>query len=275
MFKLRPIAAAPAPVRIVVFLVILVGCWIPWLVLVSRCIADANSLTIFSMAGLFVLFLLLWRWWNLKLYRHTGWWRQYGLVWTKSNAIDLAQGLAIGFGCCWSLFILENRLGWLQFRSTAEFLPLLLLEGSASALLISFAEETIFRGWILTELNWDYRPQTSLWANALVFAGAHFLKPLDEIVRTWVTFPALVILGLTLVWARWSHGDRLGICIGLHAGLVWAYYLINVGELVEYSPTVPTWIIGIDRNPIAGILGIIFLSILALWMRYLYKRINI
>jgi hypothetical protein len=53
--------------------------------------------------------------------------------------------------------------------------------------------------------------------------------------------------------------------MGLHGGLVWGYYILNVGELVKYSDTVPTWITGIDRNPLAGVMGILFLILLVLW----------
>jgi membrane protease YdiL (CAAX protease family) len=57
-----------------------------------------------------------------------------------------------------------------------------------------------------------------------------------------------------------SEGDRLGIPIGLHAGLVWGYYIVNVGQLIEYSNQVPVWVTGIDGNPIAGVMGLLFLS---------------
>ena len=52
----------------------------------------------------------------------------------------------------------------------------------------------------------------------------------------------------------------MGICIGLHGGLVWGYYIINVGEMVRYNDRVPVWVTGIDNNPIAGVMGLIFLS---------------
>jgi LPXTG-motif cell wall-anchored protein len=87
------------------------------------------------------------------------------------------------------------------------------------------------------------------------------------VVRTLPTFPALVLLGLTLVWAKRSSGGRLGLSIGLHAGLVWAYYILNVGQLVQYSNNVSPWITGVDNNPIAGLMGLLFLSVLAVWMR--------
>ncbi|MEQ8960279.1 MAG: CPBP family intramembrane glutamate endopeptidase, partial [Coleofasciculus sp. C2-GNP5-27] len=79
-------------------------------------------------------------------------------------------------------------------------------------------------------------------------------------------FPGLVLLGLTLVWAKRGQG-RLGLPIGLHAGLVWGYYLINVGQLVQYSGQVSPWITGVDGNPIAGVMGLAFLMVLALGIR--------
>jgi hypothetical protein len=63
-----------------------------------------------------------------------------------------------------------------------------------------------------------------------------------------------------------KYHDRLGICIGIHGGLVWGYYILNVGNLLQYTKTVPDWITGIDGNPIAGILGLIFLYLLLVWM---------
>ena len=60
--------------------------------------------------------------------------------------------------------------------------------------------------------------------------------------------------------AKYKYGDRLGMSIGIHAGLVWAYYIVSVGQLIEYTNKVPVWITGIDGNPIAGVMGLMFLS---------------
>jgi LPXTG-motif cell wall-anchored protein len=59
----------------------------------------------------------------------------------------------------------------------------------------------------------------------------------------------------------------LGKSIGLHAGLIWAYYILNVGQLIKYTGTVPDWLTGIDKNPLAGVMGLLFLTILAIWIR--------
>ena len=48
---------------------------------------------------------------------------------------------------------------------------------------------------------------------------------------------------------------------------MWGYYIVNVGNLINYTDKVPNWITGIDGNPIAGILGLSFLAVLALAMR--------
>jgi hypothetical protein len=136
-----------------------------------------------------------------------------------------------------------------------------------SALGIGFAEELVFRGWLLDELQRDYSARASLWADAAIFAALHFLKPLSEAIRTLPAFPGLLLLGLTQVWAKRSSGGLLGLPIGIHAGLVWGYYILNVGKLVKYSEQVSPWITGVDGNPIAGVMGLLFLSLLAFWMR--------
>ena len=219
------------------------------------------------MGLLFGEFLWLLRWWGKNVYGRPHLLKQYGLVRSRKNGLDLIQGLIIGLLFTFSLFLLEALLGWVAFKPPQAELPRIILEGFLSALGIGFAEELVFRGWVLDELQRDYTPKVSLWVEAIIFAVLHFLKSLAEIIRTLPTFPALVLLGLTQVWAKRSSGGRLGLPIGIHAGLVWGYYILNVGKLLEYSNNVSPWIIGVDRNPIAGFMGLLFLGVLAFWMR--------
>ncbi|BAU63219.1 Abortive infection protein [Stanieria sp. NIES-3757] len=219
------------------------------------------------MGLLFIEFLILSWIWGKYVYQQPNLLTKYGLVWTKINGFNLLKGLAIGFCFCWGLFSLEALFGWVKFNPASEFLLRIVLEGLLSALGIALAEELVFRGWILRELEQDYTKNKAVFINALFFALSHFIKPIAEIIRTFITFPALLILGLTLVWAKWGHRNRLGICIGIHGGLVWGYYILNVGNLLTYTNQVPAWITGIDGNPIAGIMGLLFLSLLAMWMK--------
>jgi len=178
----------------------------------------------------------------------------------------LLRGLATGLITTLLLFGTEGALGWLVWQPQSIFLLRIIIEGLVSALAVGFAEELLFRGWLFDELQRDY-PTSVVWATAITFAVAHFIKPLAEIIRTLTQFPGVLMLGLLLVWAkRWRRG-RLGLSMGLHAGLVWGYYIINVGQLIRYSHTVPDWVTGVNNNPLGGLIGLLFLSVLALWVR--------
>jgi hypothetical protein len=268
---LKPIfpklATLPFPLRLGVFLVTLLLFWLPLAAPIYLLIPDPNLVTILTMGLLFGEFLLLLNWWGRKVYGQSQLLRRYGLERSRRNGIDLLQGLSLGLCFTLALFVVEGWLGWLEWQPSSMALPRLVLEGLLSALGIGFAEELVFRGWLLDELQRSYSLKTSLWANATLFAVLHFLKPLSEVIRTLPGFPGLVLLGLTLVWGKRSHRGRLGLPIGLHAGLVWGYYIVNVGQLVDYSDRVSPWITGVDGNPLAGIMGLLFLSVLAFWMR--------
>jgi hypothetical protein len=130
----------------------------------------------------------------------------------------------------------------------------------------------LFRGWILSELERDYSKNIGLIGCSLVFAILHFIKPLDVILATWSQFVGLVILSVALVLARRRCDRRLGVSIGLHGGLVWCYYIVNTTHWLQPTGIVPEWVTGINGNPIAGIVGIIFLSVIAIGFRYFPKK---
>lgn len=260
--------------RIVVFICVLAFLWLPLALPIYWQLADNSNLaSIITMAILFVELLVLWQLWGKLIHQENNIIKSYGLVISSPNFREFCQGLAFGFWLCLSLFITEAVCGWIKVVPSEGNLLRIALEGWLSALGIALAEELLFRGWLLDELERDYGYKTCIWATAIAFAVAHFLKPLSEIIRTAVTFPALVLLGLALVGAKYKHGDRLGFSIGIHGGLVWCYYIVNVGQLIEYSQGIPPWITGIDGNPLAGIMGLLFLSGLV-WLIFTNKFSN-
>lgn len=136
------------------------------------------------------------------------------------------------------------------------------------ALAVGFAEEMLFRGWLLAELEKDYTARAALMMNALFFAVTHFIKPLNAIISTSPQFFGLAALGMALVWARRNQAKNaaqtsLAYPIGLHAGLIWGYYIVNVGGLSETTGLAPTWVTGINENPLAGLLGLMLLGAIA------------
>jgi hypothetical protein len=261
------VALYPAPMRLGFFILVLLLFWLPLAAPIYLFLAsDPNLVTILTMGFLFVEFLFLIEFWGKKVHREARILSRYGLVRTRRNGIDLLNGLSVGLVLVLSLFILLQILGWSEWQKPSEALFSIVFQGLLSALGVGFAEELVFRGWLLDELERDYNLKVSIWADALIFALLHFLKPLGEVIRTFPQFPGLVLLGLNLVWAKRASQNRLGLSIGLHAGLVWGYYIVRVGGLVEDGNKVSPWITGVDGNPLAGLIGLLFLLLLAFWI---------
>lgn len=259
--RLKIIAEFSAPVRISIFVGVLAILWLPLALPIYWLLReDSNLASILTMALLFVELLFFWRFWGRLVHGEEHIFARYGLVKSRRNAREFFQGLAIGWWLCLGLFITEAFFGWIKVVNPEVNLIRIVSEGLLSATGIALAEELLFRGWLLDELQRDYGKKNCMLVTALVYAVAHFLKPIEEIIRTAVTFPALVLLGIALVLAKYKHGDRLGTSIGIHAGLVWGYYIVNVGQLIEYTNQVPVWVTGIDGNAIAGVMGLVFLS---------------
>jgi membrane protease YdiL (CAAX protease family) len=255
------LARSPAPVRIASFLLVLLVLWLPWVGLVYWRVNDLNTISILTMSVLFVeFFVLLWVW-GRRIYGRSHPIRGYGLWLTRTNGLDLLHGLAQGVGGLFSLFGIKWALGWTVWQAAIS--PKIAVEGLLVALAFGLMEELIFRGWLLDELERDYAPQRSLWIGAIAFAVLHFIRPLSEMVRTFPQFPGLVLLGLALIWGKRGSQGRLGFSIGLHGGLIWGFYMVNVGQMTQTTGQVPTWITGIDGNPLAGVLGFICLSTIA------------
>jgi uncharacterized protein len=266
--KLLRLARWSAPIRLLAFLLLVVLAWLPIAVLLVRLIADANTETIATMSLLFVGFLIGIRQWGRRVHQDPRIFRTYGLVWTRQNGRELLVGLGLGLSSLFGLFLVQGWLNWVAWQPISIGLGRVILEGLLAGLGTGFAEELVFRGWMLDELERDYAPKTALWVSSLLFAVLHFLKPLTEVIRTFPQFPGLLLLGLALVWAKRSTQERLGLPIGLHAGLVWGYYIVQVGALATYTQTVPEWMTGIDQNPLAGLAGLVLLSGLAAGMKW-------
>lgn len=259
------IAQLPTPLRIGIFVLTLLVIWVPIALPIRSIVQDPNLTTIITMPLLYTAFLVLVRLWGRLVYREPNLFKVYGFRQPKQFSRELVKGLGIGLISLLTMFVLQGVLGWVQWQPLQSTFPRIVLEGGIVAIAYGFAEELLFRGWLVNELDRGYSPSTSLWASSLIFALLHGIRP---------QLPALVILGLTLVWAKRACRGRLGLSIGLHAGLIWGYYLVNVGQLFKFTNVVPVWVTGIDKNPLAGMMGILALSAIALSMRFLALRSN-
>jgi membrane protease YdiL (CAAX protease family) len=257
------LATAIAPVRISVFLAILLVIWLPFAAPIYGLVSDPNLVSIMTMLLLYAEFIVLVQLWGRLIYHQSAQLTRYGLVWTQQNGLELLKGLGIALLFLSSLFCLEGLLGWLDWHLNISTLPRVMVEGLGIGLGVGFVEELFFRGWLLDELQRDYRPAFAFGCNSFVYTLLHFIKPVAVLLRTWPEFAGLFLLGLIFIWAKRAGQGRLGFPIGLHVGLVWGYYLIKVGQLIQYNSSIPAWITGIDGNPLAGGMGLLFLGMLA------------
>jgi hypothetical protein len=254
--------------RIGLFLLLLVTVWLPIALPISLMISDRNLVTLLTLPILYGEFLLLVQGWNRWIYRQPHPLRRYGLRQPRRNLRNLLAGLLVGWTAVLGVFGLQWCGGAIDWVAPTASFPRIVAEAWWMSLPLGFAEELLFRGWLLDELERDYSAPVALWATSLVFAIAHFLRPWSEILQTWLSFPALLILGLALGWAKRSGQGRLGLPIGLHAGLVGAYYVFNVGKLMQPVAGVPLWLTGMNGNPLASLPGVIGLGLIAVVMRW-------
>ncbi len=244
--NLAKLATCPAPVRIVAFVGLLLLIWLPLALPIYGLLTTQVS-GILAPVVLYAEFLWLTTWWGRYVHQEPRLLRHYGLVWTATNGRYLAQGIAIGVVSLFAMFAIQTAAGWVWWQPPVS-LGKVAIEGLLVAIAVGVAEELLFRGWLLDELERDYTPGTALYTTSILFAVLHFIKPIEVILKTLPQFAGLMVLGMALVWAKRAAGGRLGLAIGLHAGLVWGYYLVNVGQLVTYTNRVPAWVTGIATH---------------------------
>lgn len=230
--------------------------------------AARNLVTILTMPLLYAEFVLLVVLWGRFVYGQTNLFKRYGFRQPRKNLRDVVRGVSVGLLSLLLMFVLQSAFGWVVWQFPQPTFARIFLEGAGVAIAYGVAEELLFRGWLLDELQRGYSAQTALLTSSIIYAALHCIRPLQESIQ----FPALIILGLILVWAKRLTQGRLGLSIGFHAGLIWGYYIVNVGQLVTYSDQVPEWVTGIGRNPLAGIVGIFSLGAIALWIRGAARR---
>ena len=139
---------------------------------------------------------------------------------------------------------------------------------------VGFAEELIFRGWLLEELKNQFGLKKAIFSQALIFSLVHvgFDLPFWEMLS--ILF-GLFLLGIILSLRRLKDSNSLWGCIGMHGGLVGIWFVLNNG-LVEISKDAPMWIVGpgfINTNPLGGLYGIFLLSSLCVVSFYKLNKL--
>ena len=135
----------------------------------------------------------------------------------------------------------------------------LLLNGFALGVGVGFAEELLFRGWLLGELEFRFASKAwgkslALVLQALVFSLAHtrFNLPLTSLCGL---LGGLTLLGLALGLQRRADAGLIWGAVALHGGLVGGWFVLNQGLIGQQ-----------EGNPIGRLLAWIPLLLL-IWVR--------
>lgn len=153
------------------------------------------------------------------------------------GVLTLLPILVILYGL--DVHIIDTSRSWTALKVVERVSIALLL-----ALLISFAEEPLFRGLLLTSLRKKMVMAAAIGISSFYYAALHFLKSktripyeevqfssgfklLGEAFENWLNpdilsaLIALFMVGLFLAVIRTQVKQSLGLCIGYHASWVW------------------------------------------------------
>ncbi|MGK7912760.1 MAG: lysostaphin resistance A-like protein [Synechococcus sp.] len=185
--------------------------------------------------------------WGKWVHRQAHPYRALGLRSMPRCSQELMVGVAIGMLGGFVPLLAESALGWLNWQPVdPDVLLTAWLNAIATAVAVGFAEELLFRGWVLEELRLDYPDWLAATVTTLVFA----------VVHQWgLQLVGLLLVGAILVRSKYLTGDRLGLSIGLHTGWVLAISAVNISDWVGYTAAIPDWVTGVGGNPLAGLVG--------------------
>jgi membrane protease YdiL (CAAX protease family) len=252
-------------VKVITFLLIWGIIWLPLGIIITNIIKGVKQKTITTeqklplVASLYLLAPLMVKGANQILGYS---WRDYGLNWQLGFFLSLLLGLGLSLASLATTFLVQGWLNYLEWypenlkKFKEVIFPLL-----GVGLGIGLIEELIFRGLIFTELQQEYTIIIAAIISSAIFALLHLIW---EQKKTMPQLPGLWLMGMVLVEARLIAQGSLGLAIGLHAGWIWGLSSLDSSGLFAYTPNASRWIIGIDKQPLAGLAGIICLLATAL-----------
>ncbi len=234
---------------------------------------SSNNLSIIGTIITFVLFLILLPSWGKIRWKTDHVWLSIGLNFkNKFTALKLFLS-----GFIFSVFLLIilflclllcggiDRTDYIKFNQLLN--AILLIVG------IVFAEEIIFRGWLMEEMVMLYGYRRGVIFQSIIFSLAHFRSDIG-LLALIPFLSGLFLFGIVLTLRRTIDKGSLWGCIGLHGGFVSIWYLIDSG-MVSFSIDTPYFLLGPSKNmvnPIGSVNGIIILLITIFFQRRLFSK---
>ncbi len=236
---------------------------------------EKENLSLIGTIFTFLLFIFLLPYWFYIKRNISNTWVLLGITKHKflKNFVNFSQGIL--FALVLIIIILlpllqKNYISWI-----GEFSPSILLNSIVLGLGVGFAEEIIFRGWLLEELKFEYGTKISIALQAIAFSCVHNLS--NEIFWNLIGLRlGFILLGIFLSLLRIRDKGSLWNCIGIHGGLVGIWFFINHG-LIEFKETTPSFLAGPFTqnipNPIGSFSAILILLLLCIFYTIKSKKI--
>ena len=234
---------------------------------------SSDDLSIIGTIITFSLFLIVLPSWASIRWKNNNLWLSIGLDFRSNfRAIKtfssgfLFSSLSLLVFC---LFI--YLFGWVDSFNSIKLDALL----NAILLIISivFAEEIVFRGWLMEEMALLFGLRRGIIFQSAIFSLAHYRSDIG-LLSLIIFLTGLFLFGIVLTLRRTiDKGSLLG-CIGLHGGFVGIWYLFDSG-MVIFSIDTPYYLLGPSKymvNPIGGIIGITILLITIYFQRSFFAR---
>ena len=235
---------------------------------------DSEKISLIGTIFTFILFtFLLPKWFEIR-WGIKNIWERIGLK--KGNKKE-SRSLYFLKGLICSIFLMSLILTPIVFSQWGIWLGKVKADIFINSLCliigVGFAEELIFRGWLLEDLKNQFGIKKAIIFQAAIFSIIHigFDIPLWEMI---CILGGLFILGILLALIRLIDGDSLWGSIGLHGGLVGLWFLANNG-LIEISNEAPKWLVGpgnFTTNPLGGSYGITILLALSILLGLRYQK---
>ena len=234
---------------------------------------SSNNLSIIGTIISFILFLVVLPSWGSIRWKTNNLWLSIGLDFNdKFKALKIFfSGFIFSVFLIFILFMFCFICGWIDrvgYVKFTEFLNAILL-----IIGIVFAEEIVFRGWLMEEMTLLFGLRRGIILQSTIFSLAHYRSDIG-LLALIPFLTGLFLFGLVLTLRRTIDRGSLWGCIGLHGGLVGIWYLFDSG-MVSFSIDTPYFLLGPSRNmvnPIGSIIGIVILLITIFFQRRLFAR---
>ena len=229
---------------------------------------SSNNLSIIGTIITFFLFLSVLPSWGRVRWETNKLWLSIGLDFQdRFKAIKtFLSGFIFSFFLLFIFFIFIFLCGWIDGINYIKFGALL----NAILLIVGivFAEEVVFRGWLMEEMFLLFGLKRGIIFQSAIFSISHYRSDIG-VLGLVLFFTGLFLFGIVLTLRRTIDKGSLWGCIGLHGGLVSIWYLFDSG-MVIFSIDTPYYLLGPSKymvNPIGSFIGITILLITIFFQR--------